>query len=196
MSGQFTSDIIINSKKERFIPMNFIDIQVDWRETAEECRHYGPTRYFSPTEPIPRPDCLCSDIALDEVIDENRAARYKEDLHLLNIHGRNDVLTDDHFVLLPSTIGAFVLQKRNWLILSIDLIQDIEVESEEILKKKSGLEDLILPEHYPNILEALIKAQPNTRVEKEVESPPQTQPTDTSQKREGRVENSHLTSYC
>jgi hypothetical protein len=198
MSGQFTSDIIIDSKREGFIPMDFVDIQVDWRETAEGCQHYGPTRYFSPKEPISdisRPDCLCSDIALDEVIDENRAARYKEDLHLLNIHGRNDDLTDDHFLLLPSTIGAFVLQKRNWVTLSIDLIQDIEVESEETLKK-SGLEDLILPEDYPNILEALIKGQPNTRAEKELEPPPQTQFTEVSQRREGRVENRYLTSCC
>lgn len=195
MPGQFTSDIIIDSKKEGFVPMDFIDIQVDWRETAEGCQHYGPTSYFSPNEPISRPDCLCSDIALDEVIDENRAERYKEDLHVLNIHGRNDDLTNDHFLLLPSTVCAFVLQKRIWVMLSVDLIQDIEVESEETLKKKSGLEDLILPEDYHNILEALIKAQFNTRIEKEVEPPAQTQFTDANQKREGRVENSHLTSY-
>ena len=183
--------------REVFLAMDFVDIPVDWRETAEGCRHYGPTRYYSPNEPISRPDCLCSDIALDEVIDENRAARYKEDIHLLNVHDRNDDLTDDHFVLLPSTIGAFVLQKRNWLILSIDLIQDIEGESEEILKKNSGLEELILPEDYPSILEALIKAQPNTRVEHQAESLLQTQFTDsTRQKREGRLENSHFTSCC
>lgn len=84
--------------------------------------------------------------------------------------------------------------------LSVDLIQDIEGENEkrlEILKKKSGLEDLILPEDYPNILEALIKAQPDTRVEQEVESPPQTQFTDSiRQKGEGRFDNSHFTSCC
>jgi hypothetical protein len=186
--------------REVFLAMDFVDIQVDWRETAEGCRHYGPTRYYSPDEPTPHPDCLCSEIALDGVIDEGRAARYKEDIHLLNVYDRNDDITDDHFVLLPSTIGAYVLQKRNWLILSVDHIQDVEGESEknlEILKKKSGLEDLILPEDYPNVLEALIKAQPNTRVEQEVESPSQTQFTDsTRQKGEGRLENSPFTSCC
>jgi hypothetical protein len=80
--------------------------------------------------------------------------------------------------------------------LSIDLIEDIVVESEETLKKKSGLEDLILPNDYPNILEALIKAQPNVRVEKEAEYPSQTELKDTNQKGEGRVKNSHLTSCC
>jgi hypothetical protein len=83
--------------------------------------------------------------------------------------------------------------------LSVDLIRDIEGENEknlELLKKKSGLEDLILPEDYPNILEALIKAQPNTRVEQEVESPPQTHTDSMRQKGEGRLENSHFTSCC
>jgi hypothetical protein len=83
---------------------------------------------------------------------------------------------------------------------SVELIQDIEGKNEkslECMKKKSGLADLILPDDYPDILEALIKAQPNTLVEQEAKSPPPTQLTDSMRSNgEGKFESSLFTSCC
>lgn len=135
--------------------------------------HYGAARYQDPFDQIPASDCSCSDIVLDEAIDKSRAERYKGDSNLLNILDPNDPVTDEQSILLRSVIKAFVLQKRIWLNLPVDSIQDLEGENENSseMLKRTGLDDLILPDGYCDLMEALIKAQPNTRIQTQFPDP-------------------------
>ncbi len=170
IQSQFTSDM---KREGKYLAMDWVDIEVDWRETAEGCAHYGASRYYDSRERIPAPECSCSDVVLDEAIDKSRAESYKEDLYLLNVMDPNDDITDERYMLLPSVIKAFVLKKQAWFNLSVDSIQDLDQEGGGSLemRKQSGLDDLILPDGYFDLLEALIKAQPRFRIQKQFPNP-------------------------
>ncbi|KAH8684245.1 hypothetical protein BGZ60DRAFT_559957 [Tricladium varicosporioides] len=164
-------DIMIDFEKEgKFINTQFPMTQSDWRETADGCRHYGPTNFVPTAEMAFRSDCSCSEIFLDNYIDKRRAELYKKDAELLKVRHPDDVLTDEHFMLLPSVITSFVLEKRRWMQLFVDRILDLEWEKEDGSKRESQLDDLVIPEGYFDVLESLISAQPNTRLPRGVES--------------------------
>ena len=91
----------------------------------------------------------------------------KNDLHLLEIKDPNDALTNEHFMLLPSTVRAFVLREKRFMNLSVNLIEDFDGEMEtdlNVLKRKSGLHYLVLLDGVVDILESLIVAQPATEL--------------------------------
>jgi hypothetical protein len=102
--------------------------------------------------------CNCSDIVKDHVVDNDRAARYKEDLHLLGRRSVDEEISDEHLMLFPAFVKAFVLKEYRQFMLSVDLIQDIDGNS-----GSSMLADLVLPEGHADLLQALVKAHPATR---------------------------------
>ncbi|KAH6679075.1 hypothetical protein B0J14DRAFT_579960 [Halenospora varia] len=170
-----TSDIMIDFEKEgKFIDTQLPMIQGDWRETAEGCRHYGPTNFIPLAEMAFQSDCDCSDIFPDNNVDKRRAETCKKDADLLKVQHPDDILTDEHFMLLPSIITGFVLEKKAWMELFVDRILDLEWEKEAttgVLKRKRGVDDLIIPEGYSDLLEGLISAQHSTRIPRGVVSP-------------------------
>lgn len=122
-------------------------------EVAEGCTFNGP--------------CYgCFDIFDDTVVDRDRAAHYKKDSHLLSVRDvDDDNITDEHFMLLPPDIGAFVLRERDMFGIYIDLVADLDGdhgESLPTLKKKSGFQDLVLPEGHGDLVEALVRTHRST----------------------------------
>lgn len=161
-------------KEGKFIDTRLPMIQGDWRETAEGCRHYGPTNSIPLAEIAFRSDCDCSDIFPDNNVDKRRAETYKKDADLLKVQHPDDILTDEHFMLFSSIITGFVLEKKAWMELFVDRILDLEWEKEAttgVLKRKRGVDDLIIPEGYSDLLEGLISAQHSTRIPRGVVSP-------------------------
>jgi hypothetical protein len=122
-------------------------------EIAEGCTFDGP--------------CYnCSNIFNDNVIDKSLARRYKQDQHLLGKRVTGDHnLAEDHFMLFPAVINAFVLQERDTFGIYVDLVKDLNgdhAESAKALKKQSGFEDLVLPEGHGDLVEALVRTHRST----------------------------------
>jgi hypothetical protein len=92
-----------------------------------------------------------SDHVRDYVIDDERATKYKTDLHLLQVRDFKDEIGDDHYMLLPSTVDVFVLDRKQWVKLLVDEVKDIE----EMPTRKFS--DLILPDGYEKLLKAVVK---------------------------------------
>ncbi|KAH7385087.1 hypothetical protein BKA64DRAFT_157338 [Cadophora sp. MPI-SDFR-AT-0126] len=132
----------------------FYEIVRNSEEVAEGCALHEP--------------CYgCDDIFDDSVVDHDRAVRYKEDQFLLSKRyaGNND-LTDDHLMLLPAVVNAFVLRERDEFGLYVDLVKDLDGDlskSLKDLKKQSGFEDLVLPEGHSELVEALVRTHRSTR---------------------------------
>lgn len=139
----------------------FDAIEFDSRETAENCTHYGVSNNQYVNDRYPR-DCRCSDMVADHVVDNDRAAKYKDDLHLLQAHGIDDELDHDYLMLLPPTIEGFVLEKKKWKMLNVDAIHDLKEEGEEGMAKQIVFEDLVLPEGHESLLKALVGAHPSS----------------------------------
>jgi hypothetical protein len=115
----------------------------------------------------------CDEIFNDNVVDKERAVRYKQDQSLLSKRDAGDEnLTDDHYVLLPAAVNAFVLRERDTFGVYVDLVQDLDGdhgESLKTLKKQSGFEDLVLPEGHGDLVEALVRTHRSTRKPREEE---------------------------
>jgi hypothetical protein len=103
----------------------------------------------------------------DNIVDKDRAARYTQDQHLLTKRDVGDGnLTDDHFVLLPAVVSAFVLRERDRFSVYVDLVKDLDGDDGEnlkALKRQSGFEDLVLPEGHGDLVEALVRSHRSTR---------------------------------
>lgn len=84
-------------------------------------------------------------------MDNDRAARYKDDSHLLETRDVDEweKIDDDILMLLPPTIEAFVLEKKTWMMLQVD---DIHEEA----PYQVTLKDLVVPEGHENLLKALV----------------------------------------
>lgn len=74
--------------------------------------------------------------------------------NLLNLVGAPTLAGDDIIIILPCHIWAYVLLQRKWLLLNIDLIEDIPQAKEGT---KDGFERLVLPDGHKNIVRALVK---------------------------------------
>ncbi|KAL8387234.1 hypothetical protein RB595_010059 [Gaeumannomyces hyphopodioides] len=61
---------------------------------------------------------------------------------------------DDTTAILPCHIWAYVLLQRKWLLLNVDLIEDVPQAKEG---QKDGFERLVLPDGHKNIVRALVK---------------------------------------
>ncbi|KAM0176166.1 hypothetical protein ACHAPF_005032 [Botrytis cinerea] len=149
------SEIIIDNEFEienKAIGL-FDAIEFDSRETAENCTHYGVSnnQYFN-DRGFQR-DCRCSDLVVDNVVDNDRAAKYKDDLHLLHSRDVNDELGDEFLMLLPPTIEGFVLEKKKWKMLSVDAISDLNQEGVE---NPVDFKSLVVPEEHEYMLKALV----------------------------------------
>jgi DNA polymerase III delta prime subunit len=109
----------------------------------------------------------CWNVVDDNVVDFDRASRIKQDLHLLQVQDTTDAtLTDDHYMLLPDSVDAFVLRERDIFAVYIENIEDLDGDKtgdQEILKKQSGFGELVLPEGHGELVEALVKSHPSTR---------------------------------
>lgn len=150
------SEIIIDFEKEEDNNRigHFGKIWVNEDEVAEGCTMHG--------------HCYeCDDIFNDNVVDDDRAIRYKQDQHLLSKRDADDDnLTDDHYMLLPADVNAFVLRERATFSVFVDLVKDLDGdhgESLKALKKQSGFEDLVLPEGHGDLVEALVRSHRSTR---------------------------------
>jgi hypothetical protein len=92
-----------------------------------------------------------SDHVRDYIIDDQRAAKYKTDLHMLQVRDCKDEIGDDHYMLLPPTVESFVLERRQWISLLVDEVKDIEDMPTKTFN------DLILPDGHEKLLKALVK---------------------------------------
>ncbi|KAI9646475.1 hypothetical protein NHQ30_004468 [Ciborinia camelliae] len=137
----------------------FDAIEFDSRETAENCTHYGVPNYQYVSDRFPR-ECRCSDIVMDHVVDNDRAAKYKDDLHLLQQRDINDELEDDILMLLPPTIEGFVMEKKTWKMLNVDAISD---PKDGEVTKQVDFKDLVLPDEHEGLLKALVMAHPSSQ---------------------------------
>lgn len=90
---------------------------------------------------------------MDNVVDNDRAAKYKDDLHLLHSRDVNDELGDEFLMLLPPTIEGFVLEKKKWKMLSVDAISDLNQEGVE---NPVDFKSLVVPEEHEYMLKALV----------------------------------------
>ncbi|ESZ89544.1 hypothetical protein SBOR_10071 [Sclerotinia borealis F-4128] len=135
-------------------------IEFDYRETAESCTHYGVSNNQYIINDRFRRDCRCSDVVVDYVVDNDRAAKYKDDLHLLKPRDINDELGDDHLMLLPPTIEGFVLQKKAWKMLRVDMISDLK---ELEMTNQVDFKDLVLPAGHEKLLKALVSTHPSSK---------------------------------
>ncbi|KAF5875726.1 putative atpase aaa+ type core protein [Botrytis fragariae] len=152
---EIKSEIIIDSEYEtenKAIGL-FDAIEFDSRETAENCTHYGVSnnQYFD-DRGFQR-DCRCSDLVVDNVVDNDRAAKYKDDMHLLHPCDVNDELEDEFLMLLPPTVEGFVLEKKKWKMLSVDTISDLKQES---VDNPVNFKALMVPEGHESLLKALV----------------------------------------
>jgi hypothetical protein len=157
------SEIIIDFGKEEdnLSIGKFDEIQVNYEEVPEGCTLHEP--------------CYeCDDLFNDNVIDKDLAIRYKQDHHLLSKRDAGDEnLTDDHLMLLPAVVNAFVLRERDTFGVYVDLVKDLDGdngESLEALKKQSGFQDLVLPEGHGALVEALVRTHRSTRKRRDEES--------------------------
>ncbi|TGO55305.1 hypothetical protein BOTNAR_0248g00050 [Botryotinia narcissicola] len=125
----------------------FDEIEFDSRETAENCTHYGR-------------DCRCSDLIVDNVVDNNRAAKYKDDMHLLHPRGINDELEDEFLKLLPPTVEGFVLERKIRKMQSVDTISDLKQEGAE---NPVDFKFLVIPEGHESVLKALVGTHPSSQ---------------------------------
>ncbi|KAB8290003.1 hypothetical protein EYC80_010330 [Monilinia laxa] len=161
MIEKVESDVIIDNELNfENKAIGLIDaIEYDSRETAENCVHYGVSNIEYINEHFPR-DCRCSDIVPDHVVDNDRATKYKDDLHLLQPHDARDELDDDNLMLLPPVIEGFVLEKKTWNLLTID---DIKDPKEIGVKKQVNFKDIVLPEENEYLLKALVRAHRSSK---------------------------------
>ena len=139
----------------------FESVQVNPDEVPEGCSFQSP--------------CFgCRDVVNDNVIDRQRADKYKQDLNLLSVRDANDdKLTDEHCLLLPPHVRAFVLRERDIFRIYVDLVQDLDGdhgESLKTLKKQSGFEDLVLPDGHSDLVEALVRTHRSTAQPKDGEA--------------------------
>lgn len=129
------------------------NIWVNDDEVAEGCTLNGPCHG-------------CINTFDDNVVDRDRAAQYKKDSHLLSVRDSDDdQITDEHFMLLPPDINGFVLRERDTFGIYVDLVLDLDGdfgESLPALKKKSGFQDLVLPEGHGDLVEALVRTHRST----------------------------------
>lgn len=116
----------------------------------------------------------CGNIFDDNVVDKERAVRYKQDQHLLNKRDAGDHnLSEDHYLLMPAAVNAFVLRERCVFGIYVDLVQDLDGDHGESLtelKKQSGFEDLVLPEGHGDLVEALVRTHRSTRKRRDDEA--------------------------
>ncbi|KAF7903937.1 hypothetical protein EAF00_001271 [Botryotinia globosa] len=138
----------------------FDAIEFDSRETAENCTHYGVSnnQYFN-GRGFQR-DCRCSDLVVDNVVDNDRAAKYKDDLHLLHPRNVNDELEDEFLMLLPPTVEGFTLERKIWKMLSVDTISDLKQEGVE---NPVDFKSLVIPEGHESLLKALVGTHPSSQ---------------------------------
>lgn len=90
---------------------------------------------------------------MDNVVDNDRAAKYKDDLHPLHPRNVNDELEDEFLMLLPPTVEGFVLERKIWKMLSVDTISDLKQEGVE---NPVDFKSLVIPEGHENLLKALV----------------------------------------
>ncbi|KAF7875282.1 hypothetical protein EAF04_002454 [Stromatinia cepivora] len=155
------SDVIIDNefKFENKAIGLFDAIEFDSRETAENCTHYEVPNNQYISNRLPR-HCRCSDMVMDHVVDNDRAAKHKHDSHLLQPRDVNDELEDDFLMLLPPTIEGFVLEKKTWKMLNVEAIRDVKVEG---MMSHVDFKDLVLPEGHESLLKALVRAHPSSK---------------------------------
>jgi len=68
-------------------------------------------------------------------------------------------MTEDHLMLLPPDIEAFVLQTRQAAMLSVDLVQKLDQE----WNGKTEFKNLVLPERHEYFLKSLVGTHPSNR---------------------------------
>lgn len=90
---------------------------------------------------------------MDNVVDNDRAAKYKDDLHLLHSRDVNDELEDASLMLLPPTVEGFVLEKKKWKMLIVDAISDLDQEGVE---SQVDFKSLVIPEEHEYMLKVLV----------------------------------------
>ncbi|TGO20749.1 hypothetical protein BPAE_0268g00030 [Botrytis paeoniae] len=161
-AGEVKSEVIIDNEYEtenKAIGL-FDAIEFDSRETAENCTHYGVSnnQYFD-DRGFQR-DCRCSDLVVDNVVDNDRAAKHKGDLHLLHPRDVNDELENEFLMLLPPTVEGFILEKKKWKMLSVDTISDLKQEGVE---NPVDFKALVLPEGHESLLKALVGMHPSSQ---------------------------------
>jgi hypothetical protein len=167
-------------------------ISNDPREIAESCCHFDP-KDDPPSEGddntikkktiinrdhakvfydlADMPDCTCSDIVKDSIVDDTIAKRSRADLPLLTILPLDgSAPSDDHFLLMHVQIWGFVLRERQDMWLRVDNVQDLCADNGEeakVIKKHSGFEDLVLPDGHGELVEALVRSHRSTRKSEE-----------------------------
>ncbi|KAF7926079.1 uncharacterized protein EAE97_010379 [Botrytis byssoidea] len=159
---EIKSEVIIDNEFEienKAIGL-FDAIEFDSRETAENCTHYGVSnnQYFN-DRGFQR-GCRCSDLIVDNVVDNDRAAKCKDDIHLLHPRDVNDELEDEFLMLLPPTVEGFVLERKTWKMLSVDTISDLKQEGAE---NPVDFKSLVIPEGHESLLKALVGTHPSSQ---------------------------------
>lgn len=86
----------------------------------------------------------------DRSIDDDRTATYKSDSPLLQVHNAKDEIWDDHYMLLPPTVEAFVLERKQWMSLLVDEVEAIDT------MQRLRFHNLLIPDGYEKILKALV----------------------------------------
>ncbi|KAF7867076.1 uncharacterized protein EAF02_009862 [Botrytis sinoallii] len=158
---EIKSEVIIDSEFEienKAIGL-FDAIEFDSRETAENCTHYGVSNNHYFNDRGFQRDCRCSDLIVDNVVDNDRAAKYKDDIHLLHPRDVNDELEDEFLMLLPPTVEGFVLERKIWKMLSVDTISDLKQEGVE---NTVDFKSLVIPEGHESLLKALVGTHPSS----------------------------------
>lgn len=96
---------------------------------------------------------------MDNVVDNDRAAKYKDDVHLLHPRDVTGELEDEFLMLLPPTVEGFVLERKIWKMLSVDTISDLKQEGVE---NPVDFESLVIPEGHESLLKALVGTHPSS----------------------------------
>ncbi|MCJ1438851.1 hypothetical protein MMC27_008241 [Xylographa pallens] len=149
-------------------------IGADGRETREESAWIDPQypRQYPRRNPCQLPGCCDNDfIHLDNELDSGHAKDLIAEQEEILVRFTNaDDLTDEDFMLFPVRVIGFVLRDRNWALLDIDKVVEVQP-----LDSGAGLDALCLPKGHKDTLLAMVRNHSRGTASNEKEPEDQTQ---------------------
>ncbi|MCJ1285571.1 hypothetical protein MMC26_004912 [Xylographa opegraphella] len=145
-------------------------IDPDSRETREESAWFDPR--YPRRDPCTLPGCCDNDfIHHDNELDTGHALDLISEQEEILVRFMNaDNLTDEDFMLFPVRVIGFVLRDRNWALLDIDKVAEVQP-----LDSGAGLDALCLPNGHKDTLLAMVRNHSRGTTSNEKEPEGQTQ---------------------